>query len=144
MLGKMFHESRDYATLLIRVALGWVFIYHGAQKVFGVWGGGGLSGFADTLRSNGWPIPMVFAIMAGIGELMGGLLVTAGIITRYAALILAVIMFVAAVTFHHHAFGMKYRGFEYNFVLGMMALSLVIAGGGKGSVDRLLGHDERV
>lgn len=144
MLGKMFHESREYATLLIRIALGTVFIYHGCQKVFGLWGGPGLSGFAGHLRAAEWPIPTVFAIMAGIGELMGGMLVAAGIITRYAAANLLVIMLVAGLAFHRQAFGMQFGGFEYNFVLGLMAASLIVSGGGKASVDKMLGLDERV
>ncbi len=144
MIGKHFNESKEYGTLMVRVGLGSVFVVHGAQKLFGAFGGDGIDGTARMLRHLDFPIATAFAVLLGIAELGGGCLVIAGIVTRYAALTLAIVMTVAIAMVHwRHGFTGS-NGWAFPFALGMMALSLVVSGGGVGSVDKMVKIDDKV
>lgn len=123
----------------LRLALGIIFIAHGAQKVLGSFGGPGLKTF------TGFPAPFSFMKpawlwmgMAAVGELAGGILVLLGLFTRIGAFLIAVVMLVAIVGVHWPAFFANNRGFEFPLVLLAAALALLIAGGGQASVDRLI------
>ena len=141
MLGKVFGGAAEYAPLLIRLALGAIFINAGAGKVFGLWGGYGLEKTAEAFGKLDLPLPILMASLAGIGELGGGFLVAIGLITRYAAATLFIIMIVALFVAHHgHALGEGLGA----FACLIMSASLLLTGGGKASLDRALKIDERV
>ena len=141
MIGKWFEGSKEYSTLIIRIGVGVVFVFYGAQKLFGMFGGAGISGTTAGFASMGFPAPGVMAVLAGVGELLGGLLVLPGIITRYAAGTLLVIMLVAMFVVHwKHGFA----AMAFPFAMAMMAGSLVVSGGGRASVDKIIKIDERV
>ena len=111
---------------------------HGAQKLFGWFGGYGLAGtgqfFAESL---GLKPGVLMAALAGGGEFFGGLLVLIGLMTRPGAALIGITMVVAIVKVHNSAFFLP-AGMEYVLALLAMSVALVITGGGKLSVDAAL------
>ena len=93
-LSKWFEKYSNWASLLLRVVLGLVFIMHGAQKLFGAFGGGGISGTAGFLGQLGFPAAGFFAVILAIVEFFGGLFVLVGLFTRYASLLIAIDMII--------------------------------------------------
>ncbi len=142
MLGKMFGGLEEYAPLFIRLGLASIFFHAGAQKVFGLFGGQGLEATAEYFKTKlDFPLPMLMASLAGIGELGGGILVGIGLITRYAAGTLCIIMLVAIFAAHS---GRVFGDGLPAFACLIMAISLLATGGGKASADRMLKIDDRV
>jgi putative oxidoreductase len=127
----------DWAWVALRAATGLLLVPHGAQKLFGMFGGGGLSGTAGFLESVGYPAPMLMALLIGLVEFVGGLLLTFGFMTRFAAA--SIVVFMAfAVSFHAgNGFFWTARGFEYPLLWGVAALFFVIRGGGPRSIDAI-------
>jgi putative oxidoreductase len=139
------HSSRsviDGAALLMRFVLGFVFVGHGAQKLFGWFGGGGIDGTTQFFTFIGVPAPHFMAVMAGLAEFFGGLLIIAGLLTVVASLALIVDMVGAIATFNHsHGFFVESPngGWELNFVLIGLLGALTLVGAGTWSVDQTLG-----
>ena len=129
--------------LLIRGIVGVVFAFHGAQKLFGWFDGGGIAGTAEAFKGLGIPLPTLNAYLAGGAECFGGLLLILGLATRPAALILAFTMAVAIVTVHPDAFSLQNNGMEYALTLGVVSLGLALHGAGVLSVDALLHRKTR-
>ncbi|MEM9399249.1 MAG: DoxX family protein [Verrucomicrobiota bacterium] len=126
-----------YATLPLRISLAMIMVTHGAQKLFGWWGGGGISGTGNFFENNLGLVPGEFwAALAGGTQFFGGLLVLIGLLTRPAAFAIAGTMAVAIITVHPDAFFAKDKGMEFPLSLLLLALGLVISGGGAWSVDR--------
>jgi putative oxidoreductase len=118
---------------LLRLTLAVIFIYHGLGKV----GGEGTAWGARWIASEGAPAAPVQLAVAW-GELIGGIALAAGFLTRLAALGIIAIMAGAIATVHWpHGFGLQNQGYEYNFAIIMMALCLVLGGPGPFAVDRL-------
>lgn len=129
-------DSSNAAPLLLRLGLGAVFIGHGAQKLFGLWGGDGFAATAEFLEKLVGHAPgPVLAALAGGGEFLGGILLVLGLFTRLAAINAVVIMGVAIWTVHPSAFFAQQGGMEYPLILGIIGLSLVFTGGGALSID---------
>lgn len=143
MLGKIFRGTADLGPLVIRLALGVIFIYHGAQKLFGMWGGPGLQGVAQTMTGPlGFRPAYPWAVALGLTEFVGGALVLIGLFTRYAALALAVVMLVAIVKVHWgKPFSVTQGGAEFALMNLASALSLLFTGGRAASVDRSARRD---
>lgn len=128
-----------WAALPLRIALGVVFIAHGAQKVFGMWGGSGFAKFTSNPAPFDWMQPSWFWMgAAAIAELLGGVLVLLGLLTRLGALMIIPVMLVAVFAVHWGAFFMSARGIEYAFTLLMAAVALLVLGGGRASIDENL------
>lgn len=125
----------DLALLLLRLILGAVFMYHGAQKLFGTFGGGGISGTTQFMEKLGLPMPGVQAVLAGGAEFFGGLLVLVGLLTRLATLPLIFTMLVAIWTVHRHAFGSQAGGMEFPLTLACCAAAVALMGPGRLSID---------
>ncbi|TFD88552.1 DoxX family protein [Cryobacterium lactosi] len=127
--------SPSLALLVLRLAVGAVFIAHGAQKVF-VFGFAGTSGsFADM----GVPLAEVVGPLVGLLELIGGALLVLGLATRLIGAALAVNMLVATVLVHLSAgIFVTEGGYEFTLVLGASAVAFVLAGAGRFSLDALL------
>ncbi len=130
----------EIGTLLLRLAVGLTLAAHGAQKLFGWFGGPGLDavgGFFEQLgfvpgRRNAW--------LAGAGEFFAGLMLAAGLLTPVAAAVILAVMFVAVFSVHlKNGFFATGGGYEYNLVLGVAAVSLAFIGPGPLSVDALAG-----
>ncbi|MFT5887671.1 MAG: putative oxidoreductase [Zhongshania sp.] len=126
-------------TLALRIAAGAIFAAHGAQKLFGWFGGYGLEATASWMVSIGIEPGILMAILAGSAEFFGGLLLIAGLLTRPAALALTFTMVVAIVTVHlDNGFFMANNGYEFALALLAISVGLVFRGGGSLSVDRLI------
>ncbi len=130
----------DLALLILRVVVGAIFVAHGAQKLFGSFGGPGLKGTTGFFDQLGLKPAGAMALAAGLTEFVGGLLVAVGLLTPVAALGLVVVMAVAAITIHlQNGFFASEGGYEFNLALAGIALALVIAGAGAYSLDNALG-----
>jgi putative oxidoreductase len=127
----------------LRIALGIIFMAHGSQKLFGWLGGKGLAATAAFFAAKlGLTPGILWAGLAGIGEFGGGLLLLLGLCTRLGALAIAVVMLVAIAAVHWGTFFMP-AGIEYAFSLFASAAALLIAGGGKFSLDAWLQKIDR-
>jgi putative oxidoreductase len=138
------------APLVIRLVLGVIFFAHGAQKVLGWWGGGGWSATLDAFTRQGMPAPVAMLVM--LGELLGGIGLVVGCLTRVAAAGIAIIMLGAIVLVHlPNGFFINWfmtpgrgHGIEANLAYLAMAVALVLAGAGPVSVDEALFGARRV
>jgi putative oxidoreductase len=140
MFRRLIETTPTWITLPIRLALGIIFIAHGAQKVLGVWGGPGLSKFAASPTPFAWMQPFWFWMgAAAFAELLGGALVLVGLMTRLGALLIVPVMLAAMFGAHWEGgFFLKGGGIEYTVALLGMSLALLIAGGGRASIDETL------
>jgi putative oxidoreductase len=131
--------SNTAAFIPLRLGVGIVMAAHGAQKLFGWFGGNGLQGTGHFFAENlGLKPGVVMAALAGGTELIGGILLLLGLFTRLSGLALAGTMAVAIVTVHSEAFFASNHGMEYPLTLLLASLTLAIGGGGAFSVDRKL------
>ena len=130
----------DLGLLGLRLALGLVFLGHGAQKGFGAFGGPGLEGTTGFIGSLGLRPARFWALAAAGGELLAGLLLVLGLFTPLAALLVVATMAVAIAKVHGaKGFFLQNGGYEYNLVLLISALALAATGPGALSIDGLLG-----
>ncbi len=138
IIRKITQTDGSLVPLSLRLILGLIMAAHGAQKLFGWFGGYGLKGTGSFFESNLGMSPGVFwAALAGGGEFFGGLLVLFGFLTRFGALNIAITMVVAIISTYSGAFFAP-KGIEYPLALLSMAVALLISGGGKLSVDGTL------
>jgi putative oxidoreductase len=130
----------DSGILALRLVLGLLMAAHGAQKLFGWFGGHGLAGTGGFFESLGFRPGRLFASAAGISEFGGGLLVTLGLFGPVGPALMLSVMIVAAVSVHapNGLFAMS-NGIEIPLLYGVGALALVLAGFGLFSFDALLG-----
>ena len=138
MLRRLTSTSSTWATVPLRLSLGVIFIGHGAQKVFGSFNGPGLRGFTS------FPAPFPFMRpawlwmgMAAFAELIGGVLLLLGFLTRLGALLIVCVMLTAIIGVLWPAFFAP-AGMELAVALLGSALGLLIAGGGQASIDRMI------
>lgn len=131
------------ALTLLRLALGVVIFPHGAQKLFGWFGGHGLEGTLGFFTTMG--IPVAIGFLAILAETAGALALIAGFATRLSAIGIGITIAVAAAMVHvRNGFFMNWtgqqagEGFEYHILIVAVAAALAIAGGGRWSVDRAL------
>ena len=141
MFQKLIRTSPVWFALPVRLALGAVFVAHGAQKALGVWGGPGLAQFASGEAPLGLRPAWLWLGAAALAALAGGALVLLGLTTRLGALLLLSVMLVAMFG-RHWVGGFSYQppmpGIEYTLALAGMALALLISGGGRLSLDEAL------
>ena len=136
-LQKILTTDNAIAPLILRVGLGLALIPHGAQKLFGWFGGYGLQGTAQWMESIGLQPGLLMAALAGGAEFFGGLALLLGLLTRPAAALTAFTMLVAIFSVHWSSgFFLSNGGYEYGFVLLIASLSLLVSGGGRFSLDR--------
>jgi putative oxidoreductase len=129
----------DIGLLLLRLAVGLTLAAHGGQKLFG-WFGGGLDVTAEALATLGFHPGRRHALMAGLVETGGGLLLALGFLTPLAAALVFSVMLVAAVSAHvKQGFFVTRGGYEYTLVLGIAGLTAAFTGPGSLSLDALLG-----
>ena len=126
-------------TLPVRLGAGAIFTAHGAQKLFGWFGGYGLEGTAGWMESIGLAPGILMAAAAGGAEFFGGLLLIAGLLVRPTAFILAITMLVAIITVHaQHGLFMSNNGYEFGLALLVISAGLTVRGAGSLSVDNFL------
>ncbi len=130
----------DAGLLLLRVLVGVTFALHGFQKLFGWFGGGGLDGTAAWFAALGFGSGRSAAVMAGAGEVAGGLGLAAGLLTPLAAAAMAGTMTTAALVNNADAgFWSVNKGWELNGYLIVIAAAVAVTGPGVYSLDHLLG-----
>ena len=128
--------------LILRLTLAIVMFPHGAQKALGWFGGHGLRGTLGYFGSQGVPLPL--ALLAVAAEFLGSLGVLVGLLTRVAALGIAVVMLVAITVHKQHGFFMNWldtqegEGVEYHLLALGVAVALIVNGAGAWSVDALI------
>ena len=132
----------EIALLALRVIPGLLFAGHGAQKLFGVFGGHGIEGTAAGFDSMGLRPGRIHAFAGGAAELGGGLLLALGLLTPLAAAALIAVMTTAIVTVHlRNGIWNTNGGYEYNLVMIAVAFALAGVGAGEWSLDNALGLD---
>lgn len=138
-LSRLMSTDTSLASLVLRVPTGIIFMAHGSQKLFGAFGGYGLEGTGQWMASMGIEPGYLMALLSGSGEFFGGLAILIGLLTRPAAAVLVFTMLIAILTVHiGNGLFMSNNGFEYALALLTIAASLMITGGGKLSLDRVL------
>jgi putative oxidoreductase len=133
-------SSGDVGLLVLRAGLGGALFAHGAQKLFGWFGGGGLAGTAAMFDQIGFKPGKANAVAAGLGEAGGGALLALGLATPAAGAAVAGTMAVAASMHVPQGFFSNNGGLEYPAVLGVSAAALALTGPGELSLDALLDH----
>jgi putative oxidoreductase len=128
----------DLALLILRVVVGLLFVGHGAQKLFGVWGGHGLAGTAGFFEAIGLRPGRVHAP----AEFFGGALLALGLLTPIAAALIIAVMVAATLTVHlTNGLWATQNGFELNLVYAATAAALAGVGPGAWSLDNAFGLD---
>ena len=131
----------DLGLLLIRLAVGLTLAAHGTQKLFGWFGGHGLAGTGGFMAQLGFHPGRRAALLAGLGEASGGLLLALGAATPLAAAIIVGVMVTAIVSVHlEKGFFNHNGGYELPLLLAVTSLGVVLTGPGRASVDGRLGH----
>lgn len=129
----------DLGLLLIRLVVGLTFAGHGAQKLFGWFGGYGPKGTGGWMESIGIKPGVLMAVLAGLSELIGGLLFAFGLLTPIGTALIVITMLMAIVKVHgQNGFWATSNGYEYNLLLIAVAIGVALIGAGAYSLDALL------
>ena len=144
VIRKLIQTNEDVSGIVLRIGLGTVFFAHGAQKLFGWFGGYGFSGTMGFFTGS-LGIPALFAFLAIMAEFFGALGLLSGLLTRIAAFGIAIVMVVAILMIHlQYGFFMNWsgkqlgEGIEYHLLALTILTVLMINGGGRWSMDRLI------
>jgi putative oxidoreductase len=125
--------------LLVRVVVGVLFIGHGSQKLFGWFGGYGPKGTGGWMESVGIKPGVLMAVLAGLLELVGGTLLTVGLFTPLAGILIALAMLGAIIKVHYkNGVWNTANGYEYTLVLFAVAVGIALIGAGDYSLDNLI------
>lgn len=137
---KLVATGDSLAFLPIRLVAGAILAAHGSQKLFGWFGGNGLTATAEFFEKGLNFSPGIFwAFNAGAGEFLGGILIALGLFTRVGAALNVITMGVAVFVVHRQAFFLSDNGMEFALMLFAVSLTLLISGGGGVSMDRFIG-----
>jgi putative oxidoreductase len=129
----------DIGLLIIRLVIGLLFIGHGAQKLFGWFGGYGLKGTGGWFDSIGMKPGVTMALIAGLTELLGGILFALGFLTPLAGIMIAGTMVIAIFKVHApNGLWATANGYEYNLTLLAVAIGIALIGPGQYALDALL------
>jgi putative oxidoreductase len=136
LINRVLTTEAGLAPLALRIPVGIIFVAHGAQKLFGWFGGYGLEGTAKFMASTGLNPGYLMALLAGGAEFFGGLALLLGLLVRPAAAVLAFTMVVAIFGVHFSkGLFMSNGGYEYGLALLAASVSLLISGAGRVSLD---------
>jgi putative oxidoreductase len=138
-LQRIVRTSASWGPLSLRIPIGIIFVAHGAQKLFGAFGGYGLAGTGQWMDSIGLAPGVLMALLAGGAEFFGGLALLFGVFVRPAAAALAFAMLVAIFAVHiDKGLFVAANGYEFGLALLAASVSLLITGAGRLSVDAFL------
>ena len=141
LINRILATDNSLSGLALRVPASIIFIAHGAQKLFGSFGGYGLEGTGQWMASIGLEPGYLMALAAGSAEFFGGIALLLGLLTRPAAVVLALTMVVAIVAVHAgNGLFMSNNGYEFGLALLAITVALAINGGGAFAIDRKLGQ----
>jgi putative oxidoreductase len=133
----------NIGLLLLRLVIGLTFAAHGSQKLFGWFGGPGLERTGEVFETLRFHPGRRHALLAGLAETGGGLLLALGLFTPFGSAALVSVMLVGTFSVHiHKGFFVQNGGYEYNLVLAVGALSVAFTGSGSLSIDALLNYRE--
>jgi putative oxidoreductase len=139
LIHRVLGTDNGAAALALRVPVGIIFAAHGAQKLFGWFGGYGLEGTGQFFASVGLNPGYLMALLAGAAEFFGGLALVFGVLVRPAAAALSFAMLIAIFAVHFSkGFFLDKGGYEYALALFAASLSLLFSGAGRYSVDRAI------
>ncbi|AZG71688.1 DoxX family protein [Shewanella livingstonensis] len=139
LIKRITHSTAGFSTFALRLPVGIIFMAHGAQKLFGWFGGYGLEATGQWMASLGIEPGVLMAFMAGSAEFFGGLFILLGLLTRLTAVVLAFTMIIA-ITSEHFSNGLFMANNGYEFALALLAItvSLAISGSGKVGIDNVI------
>ena len=138
-LNRVLATDNGIGALALRVPIGIIFAAHGAQKLFGWFGGYGLEGTGQFFGSVGLNPGYLMALLAGAAEFFGGLALVFGLLVRPAAAALSFVMLVAIFAVHwNKGFFAGSGGYEFALALFAASLALVFSGAGRLSADRAI------
>ena len=139
LLDRVLGTDAGFGTLALRIPIGIIFVAHGAQKLFGAFGGYGLEGTGQFMGSLGLTPGYLMALLAGSAEFFGGLALLFGVLVRPAAAALAFAMVVAIFSVHiDKGLFLANNGYEFGLALLAASVALLISGAGRLSVDAAL------
>lgn len=125
--------------LLIRLVIGITFMGHGAQKLFGWFGGHGIKGTGGFFDSIGIKPGVTMAVLAGLSELIGGALFALGLFTPLAAILIVGTMVIAIIKVHGpNGYWATENGYEFNFILIAVAIGVALIGSGQYALDAVI------
>ncbi|MFE7270304.1 DoxX family protein [Streptomyces sp. NPDC057623] len=132
--------NHDLGWLVLRLALGFLLVGHGTQKLFGWFGGGGIEGTGQFFAMSGFPAAKTMALVAGLTETLGGLGLALGLLTPLAgAAVFGTMLNAMAVNSAGGFFMMDQDGgMELDILVAAGAVALALAGPGRFAVDRFL------
>jgi putative oxidoreductase len=132
-----YDQTADIAFTLMRIVIGYIILMHGWVKVQG-----GATGVAAFMAKNGLEPGIAFAYAAMFLETVGAICIILGLFTRFFAAALAIELALALIFVHGpKGFAAGQGGYEYVLLLGIVFLAIAIRGGGRYSVDRLIGRE---
>lgn len=138
VLQRLTASEAGWGPIALRIPVGIIFVAHGAQKLFGWFGGYGLDGTGQWMASIGLEPGYLMALLAGSAEFFGGLALIVGLLVRPAAAVLAATMIVAIFAAHAgNGLFLSNNGYEFGLALLAASVSLAISGAGRASLDRL-------
>jgi putative oxidoreductase len=135
-LGRLYVALEDWALLLLRIATGLWLVPHGWGKLFG-----GIQGTADFFQSAGFSPGLLWAWLVALTEVLGGLFLAAGFLTRLVAIPIIIFLLTAASFHSSNGFMWNNGGFEYPLFWALAAFVFLIRGGGRLSVDGAIGKE---
>ncbi|MGF1695769.1 DoxX family protein [Vibrio kyushuensis] len=138
LINKIFNSNNSFAPLLLRLPLGLILMGHGAQKLFGWFGGYGLEATGQWMASIGYTPGFLMALLAGSAEFFGGLALAIGVLTRPAAIVSAFTMLMAMMVHIGNGLFLSNNGYEFALILLASTLFLAVSGAGRVSVDKLI------
>ncbi len=139
-LGAITDRLAPFADPLVRATAGLFLVPHGAQKLFGWFGGYGLEATSQYFATK-LGMPASFALIAGLIEFAGGILLAIGFLTRPVAALVAGLLLVAAQVHIAKGFFWSAGGYEYPVFWAIVAIAYVLRGGGRYSVDAAIGRE---
>ena len=142
--GRLYESLAPIGYALLRLTAGLMLMPHGAQKLFGMFGGFGLEKTAGWFGTLGLPASPTLVLLVGITELLGGACIAAGFLTRFWATGAAIQLAVATVSVHWakgYFITTGANGMEFALLWLVVMLALATSGSGRFSIDRAIGRE---
>ncbi|MCP8688709.1 DoxX family protein [Marinobacterium sedimentorum] len=144
LINRILTTDNSLGSLALRLPAGIIFTAHGAQKLFGSFGGYGLEGTGQWMASTGLEPGYLMALGAGSAEFLGGIALLVGLLVRPASVVLAFTMLVAIFAVHaSNGLFMSNNGYEFALSLLAISVALAVNGAGALSLDRHLSQAQK-
>jgi len=137
----LLNTRAGHGITVLRIIVGIIFMAHGSQKLFGMFGGYGLEGTGQYMASLGLNPGYLMALLSGSAEFFGGLGLVVGLLARPAAVVLIVMLVIAILSVHiHNGLFMANNGYEFALALLGGSIAVLIEGAGRLSLDRSIAN----